>query len=1458
MPRDSSDVNAWLRKSNRGKISPVQLRKAFPKEIMTPERWRQIEDVFHEVLDLPNAERLRELDARCAEDAELRAEVEKLVSQYDEASSFIEQPLMDSTTGGFIASLLDDSDEDPMIGKLLGAYRIDREIGRGGMGAVYEAYRADGEFRLRVALKVVKRGVDTDFVLRRFRNERQILAALDHPFITRLIDGGTTDDGRPYFVMEFIDGLTLYRYCDQRRLTIDERLELFCRVCEAVEYAHEKQIIHRDLKPSNIFVTNDGQPRLLDFGIAKLLDPEMASDTLQPTATALRMMTVDYASPEQVRGEKVTYATDVYSLGVILFELLTGRRPYKIKSRSPHDVAKEICDDEPVMPSIAISSSSVDLPSVKVNPSATTLAGTVERQNEKPAQAAERLRGDLDTIILKALRKEAGDRYGTVAAFREDIERHLKGEVVAAERSLPIPKKMIDDAEAGVPSLAVLPLSMLNPTGEESTDEAYLTVGVADAIITRLTSVQRLTVRPTSSITRYNEHNINPFRAGAELGVDYILDGRIRRFGERIRISLQLLDVIRAKTIWAGQFDEHLTDVLELEDAISEQVAAALIPHLTGEDRQKLSKRGTNDPRAYEAYLRGRFYWNQFTSQSLPKALEAYKTAVRLDPNYAQAHSAIAEFYIWAGIYGLIPTVEAYRYAWDFVHSALSLDPELAEAHAANGLLLNNEFRFGPAEKSFLRSIALNPQYSLAREWYGALLIGTGRIEEGIDSMLLAEELDPMSLRTKILVVWCYYQANRLDDALRKADEIVSIDPNYPQGHLQRGNLLSFFGRHDEAIAELAKADEMMPESALVEYHYCFTYQRAGRMAEAVRLADSMELRSKSDFVKPYFLSMANLAAGRIERAYELLEVALAERDAWLVWIGTEPNLRVLHGDDRFNRIIAATKRELVNGRVRTIDVSSINVAPTTSERISEAVTASLDDSPTIETRSSFLKRHRWGVGLGAVVLLVVGIAYATGILTVSVSRDQPMVLRRVEVPKRSIAALPFVNATGDEANEYIAVGMNESLTNRISQSPDIRVLPRSAVTQFKGSTRSNEDIGHELGVENILTGVLSKNGENLELKIEMTHVADGRKLLSLGFVEGPDRILALQEMMSARVVDALVQQGIQTAAAPKSYTENNEAFSLYLKGEFSRQKGTPAGTTESIELYKRALDADPNYALAYQGLALAYRSAPAYGSMTPQEAYTRAKEAAQTALGLDPTLNAAHVSLASVKATYDWDFDGAEREYKQAIQLGPNNPEAHYSYGNFLVAMGRTDEALNELRIAQQIDPLSLNIPTNIGWALYIAGRYDEALVQIRQVNLRDPSFARAYMNLGEILQEQGKFDEAITALQKAKELSKDALADMALGHAYAVANKRPEALKIAVDLEEKVRSKEVSPFLPAVVYAGLNEKDKAFYWLERAYQERSNWLTLIKVGRRLKNLHGDPRFDDLLKRVGFETQKL
>ncbi|MBA2645394.1 MAG: serine/threonine protein kinase, partial [Pyrinomonadaceae bacterium] len=299
---------------------------------MSPEHWKQVEEIFSEAVDLPaGAERASFIAEQCGADAELRAEVEKLLSADEEAGEFIAGPAFDMrrvTSIERLAAAVAATELDaPMVGRRIGSYRMVREIGRGGMGAVYLAVRADDEYRKRVAIKLVKRGMDTDFILRRFRNERQILASLDHQNIAHLLDGGTTDDNLPYFVMEYIQGLPIDRYCDNARLPLAERLRLFRQVCAAVHYAHQNLIIHRDIKPSNILVTTDGMPKLLDFGIAKILNPEIALDTIDPTLTAMRMMTPKYASPEQLRGAAATNLSDVYSLGVLLYELLTGRHP---------------------------------------------------------------------------------------------------------------------------------------------------------------------------------------------------------------------------------------------------------------------------------------------------------------------------------------------------------------------------------------------------------------------------------------------------------------------------------------------------------------------------------------------------------------------------------------------------------------------------------------------------------------------------------------------------------------------------------------------------------------------------------------------------------------------------------------------------------------------------------------------------------------------------------------------------------------------------------------------------------------------------------------------------------------------------------------------------------------------------------------------------------------------------
>jgi len=388
---------------------------------MEPERWRQIEAVFQSALDCDPGTRAALLDSSCAGDTELRREVESLLASFQKAD-FTESPAFHEG-----AQLLEHRASRLTTGRKLGPYRLLREIGRGGMGVVYLAARADEAFEKQVAIKILPGGLDSEDIIKRFRSERQILATLDHPNITRLLDGGATEDGLPYLVMEYIEGEPIDQYCDTRKLNITARLKLFQGVCAAVRYAHHNLVVHRDIKPSNVLITKEGVPRLLDFGIAKLLAPSAVSGDM--TITALHPLTPEYASPEQVRGGAITTATDVYSLGVLLYRLLTGRCPYGGEVSSASAMARAICEEEPERPSAVVAHTNSANRGSAADSVALAMAAVREGTVEK---LRPRLAGDLDNILLMAMRKEPWRRYASADQLSDDISRHLNHLPVAA------------------------------------------------------------------------------------------------------------------------------------------------------------------------------------------------------------------------------------------------------------------------------------------------------------------------------------------------------------------------------------------------------------------------------------------------------------------------------------------------------------------------------------------------------------------------------------------------------------------------------------------------------------------------------------------------------------------------------------------------------------------------------------------------------------------------------------------------------------------------------------------------------------------------------------------------------------------------------------------------------------------------------------------------------------------
>ncbi|HKZ79410.1 MAG TPA: protein kinase [Pyrinomonadaceae bacterium] len=1021
---------------------------------LTPERWKKVEEVFESVLERPPSERAAFLESVCQDDLSLRNQVETLLQSLQQAGSTIDSPAFGAVVPETVV-------EAPfMIGKRLGAYRIEQEVGRGGMGSVYLAVRADDEFHKRVAIKLIKRGMDTDFIIRRFRNERQILASLDHPHIARLLDGGTTEDGLPYFVMEYVEGQPVYHYSDTQRLSITNRLRLFRDVCSAVQYAHQNLVIHRDLKPSNVMVTPEGVPKLLDFGIAKLLNPEMATHTLDPTTAAIRLMTPEYASPEQVRGEGVTVASDVYSLGVMLYELLTDHRPYRLWNHSPLELARVICEEEPELPSVAVNLIEViptrDGEPIEVTPETVSVA-----RSTTPDQLRRELSGSLDNIVLKAMHKDPAQRYPSVEEFSEDIRRYLEGHPVSAPSYFST-KSELETAELASTSrsIAVLPFQVLRK--EEKSDE-FLGMGMADAIITKLSNIQRIVVRPTSSVVKYFDGTHNILAAGHELNVGYVLDGRIQRAGDRIRVTVQLVRIHDGAPLWATKLDENFTDIFAVEDSISQQVADALVPRLTGEERQLLLRHETEKADAYQAFLKGRFFWNRFTPEDFARAVEQFREAIRLDPNYAQAYVGVADYYNWAAIFGLDNPTECFSQSKAAAIRALELDEQLAEAHAALAFTnLCYDWDWEASEHRFRRSLELNPNYGNAHQWYSNLLAAQGRFAEAIAEIKRAQEINPLSLMDRSIAGWTYYHGRRYQLAENELLAILEIDRNFSNSHLMLGLVYERLGRYQESITELNCALELMAGSVVPLWALGYTLAVSGKPAEALDVIQRLKERRKQQYVSPYFIALVYVALGDRDAAFEWLEQAYQSRDEWLIWLGVEPKLDPIRSDPRFQELLRrvglkgdeAAKAISSSGDygrdVRSGKVTGENQRASTAELFPGAV--SLSSGPVGVGRGRWWKRTPLLVVVATLVVLLAAIG-GYRLLRTPVTHFRTTRTDRLTASGNVIAAA--ISRDGRHAAFVIdEAGKQGVWVRQMAVGNSIRIVP-PADTDYRGLTFS-------------------------------------------------------------------------------------------------------------------------------------------------------------------------------------------------------------------------------------------------------------------------------------------------------------------------------------------------------------------------------------------------------------------
>ncbi len=647
-----------------------------------PEKWDQVKELFALALERDPEERSGFLREACAGDDSLRTEIESLLSSFDGAASFLEDcPAADVVSAQSRA----------IAGKRIGAYRIIREIGQGGMAVVYLGERDDQNYRKQVAIKMVKPGIDSEQVLRRFRNERQTLAALDHSNIVKLLDGGSSENGSPYLVMEYVEGLPIDQYCDLNKLSIDDRLRLFREVCSAVQYAHEKLVIHRDLKPGNILIAKGGVPRLLDFGIAKLLNPECFQTPLV-TRTDWRPMTPEYASPEQLRGAAVTKTTDIYSLGVLLYELLTGHRPYQVRHDSALEIERRRYSEEPAKPSVAVSR--IDEKASHDGSTRTVITPQLvaEARAIRPEELSRCLRGDLDTIVMKAIRTEPEHRYASAEEFAKDIERHLSGLPIKARKPTLLYRGgkfvhrhreslttaiLILAVTAGLgiwaarrlwkqknaaeppasalhvrirPSVAILGFKNLS----SRPDTAWISTALSEMLTAELAAGEQLRTVPDETVARTkidlglsDVESLPPdilTQVRKNLASDFIILGSYldtgKEKGGRIRLDLRLEDTVKGETVAAVSETGTETTIIDLVS----QAGARLRQQFGLEKLSQIESDGVRaelplNPEPIRFYSQGLAKITAFDALS---ARELLSHAVAADPSFPLAHSELA------------------------------------------------------------------------------------------------------------------------------------------------------------------------------------------------------------------------------------------------------------------------------------------------------------------------------------------------------------------------------------------------------------------------------------------------------------------------------------------------------------------------------------------------------------------------------------------------------------------------------------------------------------------------------------------------------------------------------------------------------------------------------------------------------------------------------------------------
>jgi serine/threonine protein kinase/tetratricopeptide (TPR) repeat protein len=870
---------------------------------MNAQRWQQVNDLFHSAVERAPEERAAFLNEACRGDESLCREVKSLLASHERTKNFIESPAFETAP-----ELLIGDGAGELIGELIGHYLIERLIGVGGMGEVYLA--RDVQLGRKAALKLLPEHLTADEAqLSRFKAEARSASALNHPNILTVYEIGS-EGNRQFIATEFIEGVTLRALLADEKMNLRTALEIAVQVASALTAAHEAGVVHRDIKPENIMLRPDGYVKVLDFGIAKLTEEgparehhELATTSGLQTRPGLVLGTARYMSPEQTRGQTVDARSDIWSLGVVIYEMIAGIPPFL--GETPSDCIASILTKEP--PPLSGVLPDVPLKLEEILPKA------LRKDRDERYQTARELLGDLHT--LKGELELAGPaRAGVIV---RQIKRHKRGVLlmlaVAILAAGVFAYSFFFVAPPPPPnekSIAVLPFENLS----EEKSSAYFADGIQDEILTRLSKIADLKVISRTSTQRYKHTSQSPSQIAQQLGVANLLEGSVQKTNDQVRVNVKLITAANDTHLWAETYDRKLTDIFVVESDIATTIAKTLQARLTGAEKTAIAKRPTANPEAYELYLKGRFFWNKRTAADLRKAIEYFNQALDKDPSYALAYAGLTDAYLVLSQYGAASPADSFPQATAAAKKAIELDDTLAEAHTSLACsLAYYDFDFEQSLKEFQRAIELNPNYATAHHWLSnGVLSALGQFERAIAEGKRAVELDPLSLIINTDLGQDFFYSRRYDEAIAQLRKTIEMDPRFYFAHWVLGTTLQLKGQLSEAVAEYSKAVDLNDDPSVLAL-LGQAYARAGQRDEAQKILVRLSEEAKSRYVQAYSFALMYLALGDKEHAIDEMERAYRERDANVVQIKVDPMLDDLRGNQRFetlvNRIFPANAR---------------------------------------------------------------------------------------------------------------------------------------------------------------------------------------------------------------------------------------------------------------------------------------------------------------------------------------------------------------------------------------------------------------------------------------------------------------------------------------------------------------------------------------------------------------------